>query len=683
MPHRTPILLVDDDDKNLLVLESILDAPDYRIIKASNADQTLIALMQEDCAAIVMDVRMPDMSGIELAQLIKRRRKTQHIPILFLTAHHDDEENVMLGYDVGAVDYITKPVNPAILRSKVGVFADLFRKTADLARLNAAMEAEIQDRKKAEERFRLVVEAAPHSKVLTDQNGRITLVNTGTEILFGYSRDELLGKPLTILLPAELPSRVAVPNGPSVENRFELHGRRKDGSIIPLEVGFGRFQTSEGTFELASLVDITPRKEAESALRASNEELALKNEQLLRSADERAQRILAEAARAEAEAANIAKDRFLAMLSHELRTPLSPVLHAVALLDEEECSNEVRQLVEIIRRNVQLEARLIDDLLDLARIKSGKLQLHLEFADVHDLILRAAHICEPDILKQNIDLRLDLKATRLKMRVDPARILQIFWNLINNAIKYSSSGGFISVTTADDDRTGMVRIEIADSGIGIHADRIHKIFDAFEQVHDDQSVGLGLGLAISRVLAEMHGGRIGAKSPGTGKGSIFTIQLPAAAGEVESRPFDLPREEPATESLRILLTEDHYDTAANLTRLLQRRGHQVDVASSVAEARSLIGRKPFDVLLSDIGLPDGLGLDLMAPFREAADGRVVAGIALSGYGMPEDVRRSTEAGFTHHLTKPIEFARLHRELLAIAATLGSRADAASPAPATQ
>jgi len=669
MALPTPILLVDDDAKNLVVLESILDAPDYRLIKASNADETLMALMQEDCAAIVMDVRMPDMSGIELAQLIKQRRKSQHIPILFLTAHNDDEENVMLGYDVGAVDYITKPVNPAILRSKIGVFVELFRKTADLARLNTAMEAEIQDRKKAEERFRLVVEAAPQSKIVVDQHGLIALVNSQTEKLFGYSRQELLGQPLTTLLPYELPSTISAPGDPAVDNRFELIGRHRNGTIIPLEVGFGRFQTAEGTFELASLVDITRRKEAEAALRASNEELALKNEQLQRSADERAQRIRAEAARAEAEAANNAKDRFLAMLSHELRTPLSPVLHAVALMEEDDCPPNVRELLETIRRNVQLEARLIDDLLDLARIRNGKLQLHLESADVHDLIRRAAQICEPDILKQHLELQLVLKATRLKLSADPARILQIFWNLINNAIKYSTSGGFITLTTADEAETGCVRVEIADSGIGIHPDRIGKIFDAFEQAHDENGIGLGLGLAICRVLAEMHGGRIEARSPGPGQGSVFTIILPAVAGEIERTRLDAPPSAGESISLRILLTEDHFDTASNLKRLLQRRGHVVEVASSLAEARACLGSKVFDVLLSDIGLPDGQGLDLMPPFRAAANGRPVAGIALSGYGMPEDVRRSMEAGFSHHLTKPIEFARLHRELLTIAAQL--------------
>jgi CheY-like chemotaxis protein/two-component sensor histidine kinase len=318
---------------------------------------------------------------------------------------------------------------------------------------------------------------------------------------------------------------------------------------------------------------------------------------------------------------------------------------------------------------VQLESRLIDDLLDLARIRNGKLQLHLESADVHDLIRRAAQICEPDILKQNLTLQLELKATRLKLRADPARILQIFWNLINNAIKYSTSGGFISITTQNDAEAGRVRVEVTDSGIGIPPERLEKIFDAFEQANDGQGVGLGLGLAISRVLAGMHGGSIQATSEGLGKGSVFTVLLPAAVGKVESTQAHSLPDGGVPVSLRILLTEDHFDTAANLKRLLQRRGHKVEVAGTVAEAKSCIRSKAYDVLLSDIGLPDGRGLDLMQPFKEAANGRPVVGIALSGYGMPEDVRRSIDAGFTHHLTKPIEFARLHRELMKIAAGL--------------
>ena len=659
MEQPINILLVDDDARNLLVLETILDAPDYRLIKATNAEETLRALIEMDCAAIVMDVHMPDMNGIELAQLIKRRRKTSHIPILFLTAHHDDEENVMLGYDVGAVDYITKPVNPAILRSKIGVFVDLFRKTADLARLNAAMEAEIHDRKKAEEKFRLLVEAAPHAKIMIDQLGTISLVNSRTETVFGYTREELVGQSVEIIVPGGLPERTREEVAAEVPHRCELLGLRKDGSLVPLEVGFGQFQTAEGVFEIASLVDITRRKEAETELLAKNEELAQKNGELQRSADDRAQRLLAEAARAEAEAANSAKDRFLAMLSHELRTPLSPVLHAVALIDEEEnCPPGVRSLVETIKRNVQLEARLIDDLLDLARIRSGKLQLNKEPADAHDLVRRAAQICGPEILKRGLSLELNLDATRRELQVDPARIQQIIWNLITNAVKYTPTGGTIILTTRDEPDGRNLRIEVEDSGIGIPPDRLGIIFDAFEQVHGERNVGLGLGLAISRVLAEMHGGSISARSEGAGKGSRFTVLLPAGSGTVPYNPGAPPAVATPAVPLRILLVEDHVDTATNLRRLLTRRGYEVTVAGSVKEAKEAMGAAAFDVLLSDIGLPDGQGLELMAPFVESSGDRKVTGIALSGYGMPEDIRRSREA----RVRSPPHQARDHRAI---------------------
>jgi PAS domain S-box-containing protein len=644
------ILLVDDDIRNLTVLEAILDAPDYRVLKASSADEALRILMEQDCAAIVMDVKMPDMNGLELAQLIKQRRKTQHIPILFLTAHYYEERHVVLGYDAGAVDYITKPVHPAVLRSKIAVFVELFRKTAELARLNAAMEAEILDRQKAEERWRLVVEAAPHAKIVLDAKGRIIIVNSRTETLFGYSRGELLGEPLQKLLTRGLPPEwleniAATERQPS----WELTGQKKEGASISLEAVFSSFQSGDGHCLLVSLADITRRKQAEAALRASNEELALKNAELLRSADERARRIAAEAARAEAEAANRAKDHFLAMLSHELRTPLSPVLHAVALIEEEHhCPPAAGELLETIRRNVQLEARLIDDLLDLARIRNGKLQLNLEKVDAHDLFRRAVEICQPDIQRQELEARLNFSARRCWLHADPARIQQIFWNLITNAIKYSGKGGTLTFSTFDDEN-GRIRVEVADTGIGIAPERLAGIFDAFEQA--------------------MHGGTIEARSDGEGKGSTFTVRLPAIAEVVRSAEPKSPALQKPWPSLRILLVEDHADTAAHLMRLLRNRGYEVVAADSVASAMAMMKTAAADVLLSDIGLPDGQGLELMPPFLKEANGRRVAGIALSGYGMPEDVRRSRAAGFTHHVTKPVDISQLEKTLTAIAQDL--------------
>lgn len=679
MPEPVSILLVDDDDKNLTVLETILDSPDYRLIKASSADETLLVLMREECAAIVMDVKMPDMSGIELAKLIKQRKKTQDIPILFLSAHYYEDEHIVLGYGAGAVDYITKPVNPAVLRSKISVFVELFRKTTALAQVNNAMEAEIQDRQKAEERFRLVVEAAPNAMIVFTQDGRITLVNSRTESLFGYSRGELLDQAVAILVPDGLPEARNEELPDALDNfpAHELLGRRKDGGRVPLEAVFSRFQSADGVFELASFVDITQRKQAEAALRTTNEELAIKNAELQRNAEDRARRIHAEAARAEAEAANNAKDRFLAMLSHELRTPLSPVLHAVALIEEDNSPPNIKELLETIRRNVQLEARLIDDLLDLSRIRHGKLQLHLENVDIHELLRRAVQICEPEVNLRNLEMKIDFSATATHLQGDSARLQQIFWNLINNAVKYTPSEGNISIATADSDKPGHIRVSFADSGIGISSERLGKIFGAFEQAHGDRSTGLGLGLAICRALAEMHGGSIEVASGGPGEGSRFTVELPVTVNlPSAAAPLSSPAQSSVT-PLRILLVEDHTDTATALRRLLVKRGHKVQSAPNVTSAIQSMRDYEFDVLVSDIGLPDGRGLELMPFFLKSAGERPVAGVAVSGYGMPEDIQRSRDAGFSDHLTKPVDISRLQKVLAELSSKISTSPDVAA------
>src|SRR5215204_4418841 len=386
----TSILLVDDDARNLLALQSILESPEHRLVTAQTADQALLALMQEDYAAIVLDVQMPDLSGIELARLIKQRKKTQHIPLIFLTAHYRDNEHAVLGYDVGAVDYLTKPVHPAVLRSKVSVFIDLFRKTRALAEINVSLEAEVVERKTAESHLRVVIEAAPSAMLVFTREGNVVLVNTGAEMLFGLSREELLAQNIQELVAADvLPAMTSGELAADLGSVASTEGRkttvsRKDGTQVPVEISCTPIQSAEGNM-LASIVDITERQRAEEALRNANAVLEAKNVALQRQAEERLRRIRAEAAQAEAEAANAAKDRFLAMLSHELRTPLSPVLHSLALIDETpDCPPTVREALQIIRRNVQLEARLIDDLLDLARIRNSKLQLQFQLVDAHE-----------------------------------------------------------------------------------------------------------------------------------------------------------------------------------------------------------------------------------------------------------------------------------------------------------
>ena len=373
-------------------------------------------------------------------------------------------------------------------------------------------------------------------------------------------------------------------------------------------------------------------------------------------------------AREEAEAASRAKDRFLAVLSHELRTPLTPVLAEVsAMLDDAETPEEFRPFLEMTRRNVELEARLIDDLLDLNRIVQGKLRLNREVVDAHRLVLEALEICRPGIDESGLRVEVALGADRHHVEADAARLQQVIWNLIKNAVKFTPGGGSIAIRTRDEG--GRLVVEVADTGVGIDPETLPRIFDAFEQgctSVTQQFGGLGLGLAISRSLARAHGGRLLAASAGKGRGATFTLELPAV---------DAPSAAPVAKSpvvgegrpggpLRILLVEDNVDSLRVMARLLGRRGHSVATAEGVEAALRVVDeRGEFDLLISDLGLPDGTGLDLMRRLRAAGG---PPGIALSGFGMDDDLRRSREAGFVEHLTKPVDFPKLEAAIGRIA-----------------
>jgi signal transduction histidine kinase/HAMP domain-containing protein len=358
---------------------------------------------------------------------------------------------------------------------------------------------------------------------------------------------------------------------------------------------------------------------------------------------------------AEKARSNLAKDQFLAMLSHELRTPLTPVLaSALALENEPALPEGIHESLQMIRRNVELEARLIDDLLDLTRIDRGKVQLNFEVVDAHSLLQNALEICQPEIDRKHLVRSVNLGARKVHLRADPARLQQIFWNLINNAVKFTPSEGQIFISTSNDSR-GHLHVEIADSGLGIEPESLPKIFDAFEQGGRTQLGGLGLGLAISKALVEAHKGTITAQSAGRNKGSTFTLVFPTCeTAAAQIAPAVSPRK-PERQGMRILLVEDHEDTNRSLTNLLRRRGYQVQSALNFQSALDLSSKKQFDVLISDLALPDGSGIDLVQTLRSK---RPVIGIPLTGFGMEDDIRKGREAGFHYHLVKPIDLNRL-------------------------
>lgn len=384
------------------------------------------------------------------------------------------------------------------------------------------------------------------------------------------------------------------------------------------------------------ILDITDRKVAENELRMTRDA---------------------------AEAANRAKDQFLAVLSHELRTPLSPILSTVAALDEDESlPDQFRPRIAMIRRNVELETQLIDDLLDVSRIVNGKLSLHLQPTDVHEVLEHAFETCRADFSNKSVGIELLLNAKSPLVIGDAARLQQVFWNLLRNAAKFTPVGGSVTVRTANPE-SGRIVIEVRDTGIGIPADAINRVFLPFEQGETNVTRkfgGLGLGLAICKAVMETHGGSIHAANNLPAIGATFTVELRTTRPIIENPSPDNGTLPVASLSRnRILLVEDHVDTAKSLAWILTKSGFQVTTANTAASALEASAQKRFDMMVSDLGLPDMDGYQLM---REMTLRHALKGIALSGYGTDDDVARAREAGFLDHLVKPVNIVRLRAVL---------------------
>lgn len=516
------------------------------------------------------------------------------------------------------------------------------------------------------ERFnRSLIEGSPDCIKTLDLEGNLLSMSEGGQKMLGIGdpKPYLHASWIDLWQPADRPRvREAVTKAAVGETgRFQaccpnLTGDTKCWDVIctPLHAAGGQIDRV-----LAVSRDITDQKHAEIQLHVQAEAL-------------KAARTSAEQAKAVAEDANRAKDHFLAVLSHELRTPLTPVVASLSMMkDDPRLDADTHENLEMIRRNIELEARLIDDLLDMTRITRGKIELNRRPVALCTVIGHAVEVCKPDIEARQLHFGVDIgPSAPYFIHADATRLQQVFWNLLKNAIKFTPQDGCVGIRCRPDG-DGQVVVEVNDSGAGIEPEALERIFDAFEQAERSitrQFGGLGLGLAISKALVEMHGGSIEAYSEGKGKGATFRLRLPT----IPAMPDQLPKRDvgrkhgAATPSLagqtsrrrlRILLVEDHGDTARIMKRLLMAEGHEVQAAGDVATALGLVGNEgQFDLLISDLGLPDGSGLDLMRAVR--GRGLPLPGIALSGYGQEEDVRRSKDAGFTLHLTKPVEFQRL-------------------------
>jgi PAS domain S-box-containing protein len=558
---------------------------------------------------------------------------------------------------VGAMTFVAAESGRHYTEEDLALAEDIGRRAGvaiDNAWLYRKAQEELEERKRAEEevrmsetRFRALVEQSPLAIQIYAKDGYCLQANRAWEQLFDTPRKSLEGYNI-------LDDQEAIKNGmqPYIARAFKGESvaippayydpasNKREGRPRWLRSFMYPIKQAEDVREVAVILeDVTDRLEFEDALRKAKEA---------------------------AEAANQAKDKFLAILSHELRTPLTPVLTTVQILEmDENFPAEYRGWLDIIHRNVELEARLIDDLLDLTRISKGKLKLNREKIDVHRLIEHVVEIYRGEIENKKLNVRTDLSATKSVVSGDPARLQQVLWNLFKNAVKFTPQGGTISIRSSNEG--DLLHLEVEDTGIGIDPTVLPRIFDAFEQ--GEQTVtrhfgGLGLGLAISKNLVDLHGGRISAKSRGRNKGATFCVDLPTMDGEgVVSAPLEKihANGNPGKTSTSILLVDDHMDTSLALKLLLERRGFEVTTANTVESGLEAIRKRTaagdsFEIVISDIGLPDGSGLDLMAQLKRQDPS--AKAIALSGFGTDEDIRRSKEAGFEEHLTKPFSFQKL-------------------------
>ncbi|MGV3660289.1 MAG: ATP-binding protein [Prosthecobacter sp.] len=494
----------------------------------------------------------------------------------------------------------------------------------------------------ADQPYRVYVERMQEGAVTLSSDGVILFCNLRFASMIGLSLERVIGTLITQYLPAdawESLSQVFGDGNTVVKQSTEIRGV---GAAAALPVLLTASELPMEDQQIMCLV-VTD-------LRVENENTRLRT------------------AKEVAESASLAKDQFFAALSHELRTPLTPVLMTLTALEmDPTLAADVRQDVLMMKRNIELETKLVDDLLDLNRIATGKLKLEIQAVDLNEAVRQVCDICRSQEGNEDVVFETELDEGAGSVAADPSRLHQVLWNVLKNAIKFTPEKGAIRVITRRLPG-GRCEVRVQDQGIGIPAETLPRIFDAFEQGEANitrQFGGLGLGLAICKAIMELHHGTIRAESPGTGFGATFIMELPgkATTSTAKIRLLDAT-DKAAVQKLRLLLVEDHPDTLQTLGRLLTGAGYVILSASSVSAARDLAQRESFDMVVSDLGLPDGDGYEVMRHIQELR--KEVPGIAMSGYGMDEDVLRSREAGFSEHLTKPVQFAALKRAIARLA-----------------
>jgi len=548
MMEKPKILIVDDQPRNLDVLEVMLGDLDCELVRATSPDEALLHLIRHDFAALVLDIRMPGMSGLELASLIKQRKRSQHVPILFLTAFSVDEEDVLRGYGVGAVDYLSKPINPGILRSKVGVFIELFRKTQELAALNDTLQSEMAARERAQEALRQSnheLERRVHERTtalnrahqgVRENEERLRMAlevaqlaawdwhlassqmrwSTDPEVVFGFPKGAF-GQELRLFRTIHPDDRARVEEAAAAALKTGLYEAdyravRPDGSIAWITERGRVFADVDGDRMVGISRDVTSERNA-----TQERERLLRNEREARDEAERQSRL---------------KDEFLANLSHELRTPMNAILGWLSILESGKPIREVHSALEVIGRNAQIQARLINDLLDMNRLISGTVTLDVGPVDIAALLQTTMQSLRPAADAKGVQLLAAVQSNVGEIAADGRRLQQVLWNLVHNAVKFSKTGGRVEIHVERDGHG--LQLTVRDNGQGISPSFLPHVFERFRQQDASSTrsaTGLGLGLSIAKHLVELHGGAIAARSAGDGEGAAFIVTLPVAIVE--------------------------------------------------------------------------------------------------------------------------------------------------------
>jgi PAS domain S-box-containing protein len=651
------VLLVDDRADKLLALESILSDSDHRIVTARSGAEALRALLRDEFAVILLDVNMPQLDGFQTASLIRGRPRSEKTPIIFMTAVNDLESGTARGYSLGAVDYIHLPVAPEVLRAKVSVFVELFRKReqirqqAEIERLSREREharrlAEAADRVDFETRRNRFFTLAPDMLGVAGFDGRLRQLNESWQRTLGIAATELCASPVVDFLHPDdrqaMRDQLRALSEGAPTARFENRHRHGDGSYKWLSWTAAAFR--EEGLVYVFVRDITFRKVAE---------------------EERLQLVREQEARRAAERENERKDQFLATLSHELRSPLTPILGWTSMLRSGRLAPaDAARALEVIERNARVQAQLVEDLLDVNRIVSGKLRMDMRPCDLRAIVEAGLEGARAAAAKRRIALAVELGDAPVAVVGDPARLQQVVWNLASNAVKFSDDGGTVRV--ALDVEGDLARLCVSDDGIGISEDFLPHVFQGFRQATGGSTRthgGLGLGLTIARHIVQAHGGTVVAQSGGVGRGATFTVAFPRARGAAQEGSA-LAAEAPgsgerigdgsALLGRVVLVVDDECDVRDVLQHVLERSGARVVSAGTVAEALAAAEADPPDLVVSDIGMPGADGYALLEQLRARPGLGRPAAVALSAYASHEDAARSLAAGFRAHLAKPVD-----------------------------